>query len=150
MENLWHRTRQALPRLVRFGAVGVSNTVVDLVVLNVLLYSIARGDTHAGIFPVIATISFIAATLNSFYWNRRWTFKAKSGSISRDLSRFYVITIVSFVINVGISSFLVWLDPFPRVSPTLWANAAKIIATGVSLLFNFVGYDRLVFKNKVS
>lgn len=133
-------------RLVRFGAVGVLNTLVDLVVLNALLYAFAHGNDHSRLFPVLATVSFIAATVNSYLWNRHWTFRDEAGGGTKEASRFYLVTLVSFGINVGLSSLLVWLDPFPILNATLWANMAKLVATGLSLLINFVGYERLVFR----
>lgn len=141
------RIVELIPRMLRFGVVGVSNTVVDLAVLNALLYLFASTETHAMLFPFFATAGFIAATLNSYFWNRSWTFHAEDGHVSRDLPRFYLVTIVSFLVNVGLSSFLVWLAPFPMLSQTLWANVAKLFATGVSLALNFIGYQKLVFKD---
>jgi len=144
----YDRLRALLPRMLRFGAVGVLNTVVDLGVLNALLYAFADDASHAALFPLFATVSFACATLNSFFLNRRWTFRAAGeGSAARDLPRFYAVTLVSFAVNVGLSSFLVWVQPFPTLSPTLWANAAKLLAVGLSLTLNFVGYQKLVFRS---
>ena len=146
--SLAARARALLPRAVRFGIVGIGNTLVDLAVLNVLLYAFGTDERHALLFPAFATVSFVAATLNSFYWNRNWTFRAKEGSVTRDLSRFYLVTVVSFLVNVGVSTLLVWLHPFPTLSQTVWANVAKLAAVGISLLINFVGYQKLVFRER--
>lgn len=139
------RFAAALPRLVRFAVVGALNTLVDLAVLNLLLYLFAEGDSHARLFPVLATVSFAVATLNSFLWNRNWTFREKRRAARRELPQFYLVTAVSFLVNVGISSLLVWWSPF-ALNATVWANVAKLIATGVSLMLNFLGYHKLVFR----
>jgi putative flippase GtrA len=143
------RVVELIPRMLRFGVVGFLNTVVDLAVLNVLLFTFALPETHATLFPFFATAGFIAATLNSYLWNRSWTFRSERGRATTELPRFYGVTIVSFLVNVGLSSLLVWLHPFPGLSQTLWANAAKLVAVGVSLCLNFIGYHKLVFREKV-
>lgn len=145
----WERVVELLPRMLRFGVVGFMNTVVDLIVLNVLLYLFAGPETHARLFPFFATAGFIVATLNSYLWNRAWTFRAERGKAAAELPRFYGVTIVSFLVNVGLSSLLVWLHPFPELSQTLWANVAKLAAVAVSLSLNFIGYHKLVFREKV-
>lgn len=136
------------PSAFRFGIVGVANTLVDLAVLNALLFALSHGDSHTRLFPLFATVSFAAATVNSYVLNRRWTFRASGEKRRQEFLRFAVVTVTSFLINVGLSSFLVWLDPLPWISPTLWANAAKLVATGVSLILNFLGYQRLVFRTR--
>lgn len=133
-------------KVSRFVIVGGLTTFVDLGILDILLLALAHGDAHARMFPAFATISFIAATLNSFAWHRAWTFGKQGTGLAADLSRFYAVTLASFVVNVGLSTLLVWLQPFPFLGQTLWANIAKVLATGVSLLLNFMGYDRLVFR----
>ncbi len=137
------------PRFFRFALVGFVNTLVDLGVLNILLFFFTGPDGHARIFPVLATISFIVVTINSYCWNRYWAFKGSDALDHKaSLSRFFAITLVSFAINVGISSFLVWLNPLPVIPPTVWANISKLVATGFSLLLNFIGYHNFVFKHR--
>lgn len=137
-----------VPRMARFAAVGVMTTVIDLGVLNILLYIGSDWGTHEHLFPVFATISFICSTLNSFYWNRTWTFRGHEGRARQQLPSFYFVTLISFAINVGLSSALVWWHPFPWIPDTLWANVAKMAASGVSMLLNFTGYHRFVFKDR--
>jgi putative flippase GtrA len=132
----------------RFVIVGGLTTFVDLGVLNLLLHAFADGDSHARIFPVLATVSFVAATLNSYLWNRFWTFQGGGAGGGKEISRFYLVTLTSFCVNVGISSLLVWLDPFQGLGDALWANIAKLLATGVSLFLNFLGYAKLVFRSR--
>lgn len=132
----------------RFVIVGGLTTCVDLGVLDVLLLLFANEQSYASLFPLLATISFVVATLNAFFWNRIWTFESEKKVTLGHVSRFYGVTIASFLINVGLSSLLVWLDPFPVTSHVLWANMAKLMATAVSLSVNYFGYKRLVFQVK--
>ena len=144
----YERLVDHLPRMLRFGAVGLMTTFIDLGILNALLFIFATNVTYQQLFPFFATISFVAATLNSYLWNRHWTFKAGDHTTKKTLPSFYLVTIISFLINVGISWFLVWLHPFPVLGATLWVNISKLVATSISLVVNFLGYQNIVFRKR--
>jgi putative flippase GtrA len=38
------------------------------------------------------------------------------------------------------------LPPTLSITPVLWENIAKVVATGFSLVWNFVGYKYVVFE----
>jgi putative flippase GtrA len=90
----------------KFGLVGISNTVIDYT-----LY-IAISNLLSVPLDKVFTVKFFSgsvAMLNSFYWNRRWTFKSKAG-IGRSGVRFLVATLVSiWLIQPG----MVWLFTNP-------------------------------------
>ena len=75
----------------KFGVVGISNTIID--------YTIYIGLTNLLNVPLdrVFMVKFFSgsvAMVNSFYWNRRWTFKSKAG-IGKSGVRFLVSTLVS-------------------------------------------------------
>ena len=94
------RTLAALARhdrvreILRFGVVGVSSTVIDLGLLNLLHYT-ARLPLAAA-----ATLSFFVAACNGFYWHRRWTFRATEGKVARQYPRFLTTYITGWGLNV--------------------------------------------------
>jgi putative flippase GtrA len=59
--------RREAPRVLRFCAVGATNTVITLVVFAAL---VALGCPA----PAASGIGFCAGAANSFHLNRRWTF----------------------------------------------------------------------------
>src|SRR3984957_10668996 len=62
-----------LVQFVKFGIVGVSNTLLTLVVYTVLLKVF-------GVWYLAASaIGFVAGAVNGFLLNRRWTFKEHVG-----------------------------------------------------------------------
>lgn len=144
----WRRLLPVFPQVIRFGVVGLGNTLVDLAFLNLALFALGGTERHPFIFPLAATLSFIVATLNSFYWNHVWTFRAHGNQTRMVLPRFYAVTVTGFLINVGLSTFLVWWAPLVFIAPTLWANIAKVIAAGVSMIVNFAGYKGIVFRQR--
>jgi putative flippase GtrA len=64
--------RAEVMRLVRFGLVGVSNTVLTLAAFEVL--------TRAGVEATAASgLGFAAGAANGYLLNRSWTFHARGG-----------------------------------------------------------------------
>lgn len=62
-------------QFAKFILIGSINTVIDLGVLNILMFI---SKTYSGInFPVFKMISFLAAGTNSYFLNRFWTFQKK-------------------------------------------------------------------------
>jgi len=62
-----------LMRFVRFGAVGVSNTVITLVAYE-LLTRVGVADTAA------SALGFALGAANGYLLNRSWTFRARGGA----------------------------------------------------------------------
>lgn len=129
-------------QVAKFGLVGVLNTAIDFGILNFLI-SITGITAGRGIIAM-NTLSFSIAVINSYFWNKEWVFPG------RKKSNFMLFLIVSFI-GIGINSGVVYtlttfVPPVIVSSDTLWANLAKVLATGLSLIWNFLGYKLLVFK----
>ncbi len=137
----------ALDQLIRFVIVGGLNTLVDFGVLNIL---IAVSGIASGVwYTVFKGISFIVAVLNSYWWNKFWTFDYKGKTDANRIFRFFTVSVVGFGVNVIIASVIVnFIPPLFGVSEVLWANMAAIVATAASMVWNFIGYKFFVFHAK--
>ena len=125
----------------KFVLVGSLNTFVDLGVLNLFIY--ATGIAEGVQFSLYKGIAFLVALINSYYWNKYWTFQSAKG---RFVS-FTLVSVIGLLINVGVASLVVnVVGPLGGATPALWANVGAIAATVISLLWNFVGYKFFVFK----
>ncbi len=132
-------------QFAKFGLIGVLNTLLDFGVLNFLSYvtKVYSGST----LVILNVFAFLAANINSYFWNKSWTFHSRSRSGAGEFGKFIVVSIIGFVINSAILWFLTSLiKPFSGVSPQLWENLAKLVATVVYTIWNFVGYKLIVFK----
>lgn len=70
-----------------------------------------------------------------------------SQSSYRQFLVFIIITAIGAAINSGIVGvFTRWIPPALGLNQNAWTNFAKIIATLVSLAWNFAGYKIIVFK----
>lgn len=133
-------------QFLRFGIIGGVNTLLDFAVLNGLSYftGIYEGN---GIIP-LNMISFTVAVINSYYLNKRWAFKDTGGEEKgRKFTLFLMVSIIGAFINTATVRIVSTnLDPLFGLSQPLWLNFAKILATALSLVWNFVGYKFFVFK----
>jgi putative flippase GtrA len=119
---------------LRFGLVGVVNTLIDFVVF-VALYRLA------GLDPLAANVvAFLTAVSNSYVMNHRWTFHQSHSALSFSAYlRFVLVNIGGLII--GTLAIL----SFGRFMPL---EIAKLIATAITLLVNFSSSKLLVFTNK--
>lgn len=163
MENI--AKNETTKQVGKFAIVGVINTLVDVVILNILVF---LGFTAALVifnqkFLVANIISVAVAIINSFILNRQWTFRAEGENIYLQIIKFLIITIIGmFVLHQlvfnGIYYGLPWISGF-AISITHFLklnnilsdqfvslNFAKAIAIIASLIWNFIGYKFIVFK----
>lgn len=129
-------------QIAKFAQVGVANTAIDFGILNTLI-SVTGITSGVGIIAINAA-SFTGALVNSYFWNRTWVFK--SGTKSNFLT-FAIITLLGLSVNSGVVYVITtFIPPILVQSDTLWANIAKAFATGISMVWNFLGYKIIVFK----
>lgn len=127
---------ETIIQFVKFGLVGVSNTLISYVLYVVSLLLLRRIPGLEAINYILAqVVAFVLSVLWSFYWNNRLVFKQKEGqqrTIIRTLLKTYVsysftglflnsILLVLWVQFLGISEFI-----------------APIINLLISLPLNFV------------
>ncbi|MCD4673181.1 MAG: GtrA family protein [Anaerolineaceae bacterium] len=129
-------------RFFRFAIVGAIGAVVDFGILNLLL---ALNVSYL----ISATISFIAAVLNNFTWNRFWTYPdSRSKPISQQLVQFAVINVIGIGIRIPLLAVLekilvnVANNSFPEgiwvFSPVkIGQNLGLVVAILVVMLWNF-------------
>lgn len=135
-----------LKQLVKFAVVGLINTGVDYIVLFALTKATGIYEGN-GLIPLNA-ISFSAAVVNSYFLNKKWSFNDQSNSEgARKFSLFLVVSVIGAAINTGIVVLVsTKINPLLGLSQEQWLAVSKILATGVTLIWNFVGYKLLVFK----
>lgn len=132
-------------QLAKFVLVGVLNTVIDIGVLNllILIFSIASGPFYS----VFKGISFVLSVVNSYFWNKHWTFDKKTGKTEKEFIQFFIVSFIGFLINVSSASIIVNLvGPQFGLSASIWANVGAVGAAFCGMTWNFLGYKFIVFK----
>lgn len=127
----------------RFVLVGAANTAIDFGLLLLL--------TGLGLNKIPANyISTTVAFLFSFVANKNYTFGSKDKNTKKEFILFTIVTLFGLWVIQPIVIFIsgALLASVISNDQTLVASS-KLIATGASLVWNYVFYSRLVFK-KVS
>lgn len=135
-----------LLQFVKFGIVGGLNAMIDLGVLNFLIYF--SGIAAGFLYSVFKSVSFLTAVTNSYFWNKYWTFKSESGVAKVEFAKFFLVNLFTFTLNVGTASVLVNVVGAPAgFSPELWANIGAVSAVFISMFINFLGMKFIVFRS---
>jgi len=146
MDGEQSRYKKIFLEFLRFATVGTGGALIDFGLFNILswLTGITSGN---GIIP-INMVSFGLALIFSFMFNKRWTFKDLSiGDHNKKFTLFLLVSLTGLLINtVAVRIISTNITPGIEIHPQIWANIAKILATGASGLWNFFGYKNIVFK----
>ncbi len=140
------RIRPFFFQLAKFGLIGVANTVVDLGIYNLFIY---LSDVSTGYMIVVfKSFSVLAAIVNSYVWNKFWSFEKKGvRNVGEEFAQFLMVSLVGLLLNVGITAFVVNIIGAPfGVDEKTWANIGGLTASMLVLTWNFIGYKFLVFK----
>lgn len=131
-------------QFAKFIVVGSLSALIDLGVLNILMFLTKVSDGFFFVF--IKAFSFLMALINSYFWNKVWTFEKKGKNIKEGF-RFFIISVIGFIINISIAFIVVnIISPKFGVNSIQWANIAGITAILVAMFWNFIGFKFLVFK----
>lgn len=113
-----------MEKFLKFGLVGVINTLITMIVFN--------GLKFIGVNILVAnTIGYICGMINSYLWNNRWVFKSNTKDVST-ISKFIIVNVVAMLINNGILFVLV---NEVGINSTISQALAIVITT----VINFVG-----------
>jgi putative flippase GtrA len=139
-------------RFLRFAVVGVSGTVVDFSIFNIL--SVALG------LPVIlsSVCSFLIAVINNFIWNRVWTYpESKALDLSGQLVKFSIVSVLGLLIRtplfalieksaITLSNNIIGLS-FPIKPDIIGHNVALAFVIVVVLFWNYFINRKWTYKD---
>lgn len=124
----------------RFAIVGFVNTLIDFILLFTLK---AIG------FPIVSAnfVSSTVAFIFSFVANKKYTFKDSTGDIRKQILLFVVVTLIGLWVFQNI---VIYFSEPIFVSLTgneeIGLLISKLLATGVSMTWNYIMYAMFVFK----
>jgi putative flippase GtrA len=136
----------SLFEFTKFAMTGVLNAGVDFGGLNTLM--LITGISSGRGFLAFKSISVTLGVLNSYVWNKYWTFDtANSGEARREFVAFMVVTLIAVGVNVAGADVIVNVIGAPHgFSTKLWANIGAISGAALTMFTNFFGYKFFVFK----
>ncbi len=203
--------RPVILQFLKFAAIGALNTALDFIILNFITKSL---NINSGLsLGILNIISFSAAIIQSYLWNKAWAFGDENTSLVRNFFRlmlvgglgaisfilvllgsaygllgnyyflvlvvfllsevvlwhifafkfldqqnkadsrlfieFLAVSLIGLVINssiVALGSRILLPSLSDKLNLDLIKNIAKMAATILSLVWNFIGYKLIVFK----
>ena len=94
-----NEAKKTFVQLLKYGVIGVSNTLITLVVFYVI-------NTLMGLdYAVANTLGYILGLINSFVWNLTWVFRT-GGNVWREAGLFALGFIICFALQMGVSQWL--------------------------------------------
>ena len=127
--------------LAKFVMVGALNAFIDLGVLGLLLW--LSGSKSITYYAIFKFISFTCHAINSYFWNKYWTFKKHGGPYGKEFGRFYLVAGVGAIINVGVATLLV---RFIGGSNLFISVIFPIIGILIAAIWDYLIYKFFVFK----
>lgn len=134
--ELADKTAESLVQFIKFGMIGVTNTVISYV-LNVLVLLALKPLNVSWDFIAGNMVAFILSVLWSFYWNNRFVFTVQEGqhrSIWRALLKTYIAYGFTGIILNNILSWL-WINLF-GISKFIAPLINLIISVPVNFIIN--------------
>ena len=114
----------SLLQILRFSIVGILNTSIDVLTLNilVLLFPIH----NANFLLIYNSIAYLFGALNSFLLNKYWTFKRKHTITGGELLRFAIVNMIAILCNDAI----IWsaAKALHTIIPNavIWATSSRV------------------------
>ena len=143
-------------QLAKFIVIGVLNTVVDLGFLSLLSFMMksyfdidSKDAFLLGVtfYSLYKGLSFIVANVNSYYWNKYWTFQGNDKKTSSEIIQFFIVSLIGFFINIATASYVFGsINPIGGLNSDQWGLIGAAVGSIAGLLWNFVGYKLWVFK----
>lgn len=130
-------------RFSRFALVGFASTIIDFSILLTLK------TLGLPVIPANITSSSLAFIF-SFSANKKYTFKTTDTNIVREITLYIILTLIGLW---GWQTLVILPTTGPLThllggNKTYGLIAAKLIATGVSMIWNYVTYSKFVFHHK--
>ena len=144
--------RKSILQFIKFGLVGISNTLIDLIVsmgLNALF----------SIYYLAKIVGYCCGILNSYLLNTRWTFKEERKKDAREIISFIGVNLVVLAVSTALMyfmkdkwGFIGWWEslglPNLIVKVINGERFCMLVSAVICIIINFIGNKLIVFNRK--
>ena len=122
---------------MKFGIVGLSGTVVNLIIFT-LLQRVVPNHAGAVQYNVIFSVAFLAGGVSNYFLNRIWTFRS-TGHAGKEGAKFLSVSALALIVGLIISAL---------VSPSLGhGHKTWFLGTAAGIVVNFFVNKYWTFKD---
>ena len=149
--------KKSFIQLIKFALVGLSNTIVDMIVNIGVTKLLELFFTGGWITYVAKIIGYCCGILNSYILNSRWTFKEERRQDAREIVSFVAVNLIVLGISLG----LIWVFTNVFHIDEWWLGLGlpewltkliggrlfcSLLATVICIFVNFILNKLFVFK----
>ncbi len=160
-------------QFIKFGLVGAMSFVINYSIVMTLMYGLpsfreavggwvmaafgsaafwavdpatSRPDASHAALPIAGIFGSVFGILNSFFWNRRWTFRILGpDDRAAQFRRFVLLSATGAALDIVLTQVFFGMIPLPEKDS---ARIAKIAATILVAFWNFFGQKLYAFRRK--
>ena len=152
--------KKSILQLIKFGIVGVLNTLVDLIVTGLMQRLFALLTTAVILtYYIPKVIGYGCGILNSYILNSGWTFKEERRRDAREILSFLAVNLIT----LGLSLLMMWLFRNCLGLDAWWSETVRdsllgriisgdffctVLSSAIALIINFLGNKLFVFHRK--
>jgi putative flippase GtrA len=140
--------RKFLLQLFKYSVVGVANTLLTAVVIGLMmrfLFQIRGGSAASSVAVSVSNITgYVAGLINSFIWNRKWTFHSRT-HWQADFFRFIVAFLLCYLPQLLLVMILNRYALIPPLDIRVAGFAATLSPAYLCQLAGIVFYTALNF-----
>ena len=139
--------KKLINQILKFGVVGIICFFIDFIITmaisSVLRSALAMGTSEAALIG--AFFGFVISVIVNYLMSMKYVFKRRE---DMDRRREFIVFVILSVIGLGINELIIlfcidivysnWAWLHNLVGATLATAGAKIVATGVVMVYNFI------------
>lgn len=127
--------RRGVRQFLKFGVVGASGFVVNLVVFTLLQRVVPNHDAALP-WMVIYSIAFLAGGVSNYFLNRAWTFRS-TGDVTKEGLSFMTVSVLALIVGLIVAALVAPL-PIPFTDRTVGhGHLTWFISTVSGIVVNF-------------
>ena len=119
--------RRGVRQFVKFGIVGASGFIVNLIVFT-LLQRLVPDHAATGPYLAIYSVAFLSGGVSNYFLNRIWTFRS-TGHAGKEGAQFMAVSVAALFVGLGVSELVA---PYFGHGHKTW-----FIATCAGIVVNF-------------
>ncbi len=132
--------RRGVRQFVKFGIVGASGFVVNLIVFT-LLQRMTPPAEHAAKYSLFFSIAFLSGGVSNYFLNRVWTFRATGHAVVQGI-QFLTVSAIALIVGLTVSHFA---EPYIGSGHRTW-----LLATVAGIVVNFFANKYWTFRPAVT
>ena len=133
---------------IKYGIVGIINTLLTALTIWLMMYFIFNTQGEDEVSPTAISISnivgYVVGLINSFVWNRNWTFKS-NGNWKTDFLKFIAAFLICYIPQLLLVNALNKYANLPSIELTLLNQSYLITSAYICQLIGIVFYTVLNF-----